>query len=81
MREIDERYADAGAEVLSLYQAGEYDRALALHLSAEHEISHEIEDELNLLIAAIGAARQRERREPRVAAPVPAVRRRDLLRR
>ena len=52
MRAIDARYADAGAEVLSLYQAGEFDRALDLHLSAEHEISHEIEDELNLLIAA-----------------------------
>ena len=54
MREIDQRYATAGAEVLSLYQAGEYDRALDLHLSAEHEISHDIEDELNLLITAIG---------------------------
>jgi class 3 adenylate cyclase/CHASE3 domain sensor protein len=53
MRAIDERYADAGAEVLSLYLAGEYDRALDLHLSAEHEISHEIEDELNLLITDI----------------------------
>ena len=54
MRSIDVRYAAAGAEVLSLYQAGEYERALSLHLSAEHTISHEIEDELNLLIAAIG---------------------------
>jgi class 3 adenylate cyclase/CHASE3 domain sensor protein len=53
MRDIDERYAAAGDEVLSLYQAGEFDRALDLHLSAEHEISHEIEDELNLLIADI----------------------------
>ena len=53
MRAIDERYATAGAEVLSLYQSGEYDRALDLHLSAEHEISHEIEDELNRLIADI----------------------------
>ncbi len=54
MRAIDVRYAAAGAEVLSLYQGGEYERALALHLSAEHTISHELEDELNLLIAAIG---------------------------
>jgi class 3 adenylate cyclase/CHASE3 domain sensor protein len=53
MRGIDERYATAGAEVLSLYQAGEFERALDLHLSAEHEISHDIEDELNLLIADI----------------------------
>ena len=53
MRAIDARYAAAGAEVLSLYRAGEFDRALDLHLSAEHEISHEIEDELNLLITDI----------------------------
>ncbi len=53
MRAIDERYATAGDEVLSLYQAGEFERALDLHLSAEHEISHEIEDELNLLITDI----------------------------
>ena len=53
MRAIDDRYAAAGDEVLSLYQAGEYDRALDLHLSAEHEISHDIEDELNLLITDI----------------------------
>jgi class 3 adenylate cyclase len=53
MRDIDERYAAAGAEVLSLYQADELDRALQLHLSAEHEISHDLEDELNQLIGAI----------------------------
>jgi class 3 adenylate cyclase/CHASE3 domain sensor protein len=53
MREIDEAYASAGAEVLALYQAGEFDRALDLHLSAEHEISHDLEDGLNLLIATI----------------------------
>ena len=53
MRAIDERYAAAGAEVLSLFEAGDFDRALDLHVSAEHEISHEIEDELNLLIGAI----------------------------
>jgi class 3 adenylate cyclase/CHASE3 domain sensor protein len=54
MRAINERYAAAGAEVLSLYQAGEFERALDLHLSAEHEISHDIEDSLNLLIVDIG---------------------------
>ncbi len=53
LRSIDERYAAAGAQVLALYQDGKFDQALDLHLSAEHEISHELEDELNLLIAAI----------------------------
>jgi class 3 adenylate cyclase/CHASE3 domain sensor protein len=50
MRTIDERFAEAGAEVLALYGAGDLDRALDLHISAEHEISHELEDELNVLI-------------------------------
>jgi len=54
LRAIDVRYATAGSEVLSLYRSGDFDRALDLHLSAEHEISHDIEDELNLLITAIG---------------------------
>jgi class 3 adenylate cyclase/CHASE3 domain sensor protein len=52
LREIDQRFADAGVEVLALYEAGDLDRALALHISAEHEISHELEDELNTLITS-----------------------------
>ncbi len=51
LREINERYAAAGVEVLALYNAGDFDRALELHISAEHEISHELEDTLNALIA------------------------------
>lgn len=50
LRAIDERYTDAGAEVLALYETGDLDGALALHISAEHEISHELEDVLNALI-------------------------------
>jgi class 3 adenylate cyclase len=50
LREIDLRFDDAGAQVLALYRRGDLDRALDLHISAEHEISHELEDELNLLI-------------------------------
>jgi class 3 adenylate cyclase/CHASE3 domain sensor protein len=53
LRAIDQRYAAAGDEVLALYDAGEFKRALDLHLSAEHEISHDLEDELNALIATI----------------------------
>ena len=60
MRAIDERYAAAGAEVLALYESGDLEGALNLHVQAEHEISHELEDELNLLIGdteeAIGVA-------------------------
>jgi class 3 adenylate cyclase len=52
MREIDARYTSAGEEVIALFEAGEVDRALDLHLNAEHEISHELEDELNGLIAS-----------------------------
>jgi class 3 adenylate cyclase/HAMP domain-containing protein len=52
LREIDRRFADAGAEVQALFQRSDIDRALDLHISAEHEISHELEDELNLLIAS-----------------------------
>jgi class 3 adenylate cyclase len=55
MRSIDDRYAAAGEQVLALYDAGELDRALDLHVSAEHAISHEIEDELNRLIGVIEA--------------------------
>jgi len=53
MRSIDERYAAAGQQVLELYEAGDLDGALDLHVSAEHAISHELEDELNRLIDAI----------------------------
>jgi class 3 adenylate cyclase len=52
LRSIDVRFADAGAEVLALYEAGDLERAEDLHISAEHEISHELEDELNPLISS-----------------------------
>ncbi|HEY7666789.1 MAG TPA: adenylate/guanylate cyclase domain-containing protein [Actinomycetota bacterium] len=53
MRSVDERYAAAGDQVLALFDAGDFDGALDLHVSAEHAISHEIEDELNRLIGVI----------------------------
>ena len=52
LREIDGRYAAAGEEVISFYEAGDLEQALAVHISAEHEISHELEDELNALLAS-----------------------------
>jgi class 3 adenylate cyclase len=58
LRAIDERFDAAGEEVLSLYEAGDLDQALNVHISAEHEISHELEDELNSLIAGSGQEMQ-----------------------
>jgi class 3 adenylate cyclase/CHASE3 domain sensor protein len=52
LRELDARFGRAGAEVLKLYQSGNIQRALFVHINAEHEISHDLEDELNLLIAS-----------------------------
>jgi class 3 adenylate cyclase/HAMP domain-containing protein len=52
LRAIDVRYAAASEEVLDFYEAGDLDQALSVHISAEHEISHELEAELNTLIAA-----------------------------
>ena len=55
MRAIDERYSAAGADVLALYDAGDFQGALDLHIAAEHTISHELEDELNQLIESTEA--------------------------
>jgi class 3 adenylate cyclase len=63
LRDIDLRFDEAGAEVLALYRTGDIDRALDLHISAEHEISHELEDELNVLIASSEQMTSEARRE------------------
>ncbi len=53
LRAIDARFAAAGEQVLGLYEAaGELEEALDVHISAEHEISHELENVLNALTAA-----------------------------
>ena len=49
----DIRYAEASEEVLALYEAGDVARATDVHISAEHEISHELEDDLNLMISSL----------------------------
>ena len=49
------RYATASAEVLNLYEQADFTRAEQVHISAEHEISHELEDDLNLMIGQFGA--------------------------
>ncbi|MFQ5966189.1 MAG: adenylate/guanylate cyclase domain-containing protein [Acidimicrobiia bacterium] len=48
---ITVRFDTSGDEVTQLYEAGLLIEALDLHVQAEHEISHELEDELNSLIA------------------------------
>jgi len=60
LREIAVRYAAAGEEVLTLYGAGDLEQALAVHISAEHEISHELENELNGLITSSALNRETE---------------------
>lgn len=49
----DVRFAEASDEVLGLYEAGDLTRATEVHISAEHEISHELEDDLNLMIGSL----------------------------
>lgn len=46
----DARYAAASEEVQRLYDEGDMDTAEDVHISAEHEISHDLEDDLNVLI-------------------------------
>ncbi len=48
---INEVYRESGEEVTGLFEAGDYDATLALHIADEHEISHDLEDRLNALIA------------------------------
>jgi class 3 adenylate cyclase/HAMP domain-containing protein/uncharacterized coiled-coil protein SlyX len=45
------RFAASSAQVTELYNAGRPDEALALHISQEHLISHQLEGALSVLIA------------------------------
>lgn len=47
----NEEYRESGDQVTALFEAGDLDAALALHISDEHELSHNLEDDLNVLIA------------------------------
>lgn len=51
LRAIDARYRSAGERVESLIDTGTSEEALDAHIVSEHEISHELEDSLNELIA------------------------------
>ncbi len=50
IRNANLRFAESGAEILSLYEVGRIQDALELHLLEEHPISHEIESEVQELI-------------------------------
>lgn len=50
----DTRFAAASADVQQLYEEGDIEGATDVHISAEHEISHDLEDELNVLINLLG---------------------------
>lgn len=47
----NERFGVSGEKVLNLYNAGNIDEALKLHIDEEHRISHEIEEAVQELIA------------------------------
>ena len=50
LRAANDSFASSGEAVLLLYEAGDRDQALELHIASEHELSHELEDGLNDLI-------------------------------
>jgi len=54
--DTDVRFAAASDQVLDLYNAGDLTRATDVHISAEHEISHELENDLNLMINHMNAS-------------------------
>ncbi len=51
VKEADLRFSQASARVLALYEAGEIDAALKLHLDEEHKVSHELEGFMRQAIA------------------------------
>lgn len=50
VREANQRFAVSSDQVLALYQAGQYQDALRLHLAQEHPISHDIEQPISALL-------------------------------
>ena len=43
----NERYEESASGVLALFEAGNIDGAIDLHVQQEHDISHDLEDSLN----------------------------------
>ena len=56
LREATARYDASSAATLVLYEAGDIEAALALHLEEEHPISHELEAASKILVAESEAA-------------------------
>ena len=51
VREANDQFAGSSEKVLALYRAGEIEPALDVHILEEHEVSHDLEDALEQLIA------------------------------
>lgn len=56
LAQTDAQFSASSDQVNALYRDGDLTRALDLHITSEHEISHELEDSLNLLINESAAA-------------------------
>ena len=50
LRDADGRFGATGREVQGLYERGAMDKALEMHMEQEHEVSHELEDAMSVLI-------------------------------
>ena len=50
VREANNRLAGSSDDVLALYQAGDIEDALDLHIAEEHEVSHQLEQAMTRLI-------------------------------
>ena len=51
VREANDRFAASSEKVLALYQGGEIEPAVSVHITEEHEVSHDLEEAMKQLIA------------------------------
>lgn len=52
--QLNQQFAESGQRVLALYESGQVEEALQLHLAEEHEVSHILETAMRELIAFSG---------------------------
>ena len=50
LRDAEGRFGATGREVQGLYESGTMNEALEMHMEQEHEVSHELEDAMGVLI-------------------------------